>query len=574
MFSMHKDNYKKYDVLITGGGLAGLTFALQLKQANPGISILTLEKRNHDAPAATHKVGESLSEMGAYYLRDVLNLKEYLTEHQLRKFGFRFFFSPEHNEDITRRIEVGSKIFNPFPSHQVDRGLLENELVQRSKDCGVDTVLGAKVTGIELSKDGHKINYVKEGKEFNTEARWIVDSSGRHGLLKRKLNLQKDIGHDINSSWFRLDAVIDIDDWSDNQAWRNFVAPGLRLLATNHLMGEGYWVWIIPLTRGRTSIGIVADPVYHPFDTFNTFEKAMQWLEKYEPHAARMFAMHKEKVMDFKVMKHFAYDSKQFYSADRWAVTGEAGAFMDPFYSPGSDFIALGNSWITDLIARDLAGEDIALRSLIYDFAHKELLSGWITVYRNMYGIFGKTQIMLMKVIWDWASYWAIPNVLFANKGYIDIAILKQYSASEISIGRRFANLNLRMQELFRTWSEYDIETCSDQQLNVFDLSCLRQFQSELGKQYKAGELMPKIESNLAILERIAAEIFRLASAQVNETPENMNVDPYTMQIEDGKDELLKRSKDKNAFCGTESIKKDIAKMWFSDIKTPRNEFA
>ena len=47
-------------------------------------------------------------------------------------------------------------------------------------------------------------------------ARWIVDSTGRSSLLKRKLGLQKDINHDINSSWFRLDAVIDIDDWSDN----------------------------------------------------------------------------------------------------------------------------------------------------------------------------------------------------------------------------------------------------------------------------------------------------------------------------------------------------------------------
>jgi len=571
---MRIDNYRKYDVLVTGGGLAGLTFALQLKQAKPGISILVLEKRKDDAPAATHKVGESLSEMGAYYLRDVLNLKEYLTEHQLRKFGFRFFFSPEHNDDITRRVEVGSKIFNPFPSHQVDRGLLENELVQRLKDCGVDIELGAKVTDLVLSKDGHKISYIKENNEYCTEVRWIVDSSGRNGLLKRKLELQKEIDHDINSSWFRLDAVIDIDDWSDNLVWRNFVDPGRRRLATNHLMGEGYWVWIIPLTQGRTSLGIVADPVYHPFDGFNTFEKATQWLEKYEPHAARMFAMHKDKLMDFKVMKHFAYDSKQFYSADRWAVTGEAGAFMDPFYSPGSDFIALSNSWITDLIARDLSGEDIALRSLIYDFAHKELLNGWITVYRNMYGIFGKTQIMLMKIIWDWASYWAIPNVLFANKGYIDIAILKQYSASDSSIGRRFAKLNHRMQGLFREWGKYDIEPCSDQQLNVFDLDCLRQFQSELGKQYKTGELIPKIESNLQILEQISAQIFRLASTQVNETPGDMNVDPYSMMLNDGKDELLKKSNSQKAVDVTESIRTDIAKMWFSNIKTPRNEFA
>jgi len=392
--------------------------------------------------------------------------------------------------------------------------------------------------------------------------------------LKKKLGLQKEIDHDINSSWFRLDAVIDIDDWSDNLTWRNFVDPGRRRLATNHLMGEGYWVWIIPLIAGKTSIGIVADPRYHPFSEFNTFEKAMTWLEKHEPLAANVLGKHKERQMDFKVMKHFAYDTKQFYSADRWAVTGEAGAFMDPFYSPGSDFIALSNTWITDLIARDIDGEGIALRSLTFDLTHKELLSGWITVYRNMYGLFGKTQIMLMKIIWDWASYWAIPNVLFINKGYTDIDILKQYSSSNGGIGRRFAKLNERMQELFLAWGRYDIQPCSDRQLNVFDLNCLRKFQSELGQQHDPGELMAKVESNLEILEQISAEIFRLASARVHETPEGMTIDPYEMTLDDGKEELLKKSKGQNTLKVVESIKADISTMWFSNTKTLQNEFA
>jgi flavin-dependent dehydrogenase len=565
---------EKHDVLIAGGGLAGLTLALQLKQTRPDITILVLERRSDNAPVATHKVGESLSELAASYLREVLNLKEYLIEHQLPKFGFRFFFSPEHNENIARRVEVGSRISNPYPSHQIDRGLLENELVHRLIDCGVEAVLGARVIDVELSKAGHKIRFEKENNEYHTQGRWVVDSTGRNGLLKRKLDLKKEIGHDINASWFRLDSAIDIDDWSDNLIWRNFVDPGRRRLATNHLMGEGYWVWIIPLIAGKTSIGIVADPRYHPFNEFNTFEKAMTWIEKHEPLAANMLGKHKEKQMDFKVMKHFAYDSKQFYSADRWALTGEAGAFTDAFYSPGSDFIALSNCWITDLIVRDIDGENTSLRTLIYDLAHKELLNGWIMLYKNMYGIFGKTQIMLMKIVWDWASYWAIPNVLFINKGYTDIAILKQYSSSSESIGRRFATLNERMQQLFQKWGKYDIQPCSDHQLNVFALNCLHKFQSELGLQYKPGELMPKVGSNLKILEQIAAEIFRLVSAQIHETPDDMKVDPYQMMIDDGKDELLKKSMSPSALPVVESIRVDVGKMWLRNIKTPQSEFA
>jgi flavin-dependent dehydrogenase len=567
-------HFLRYDVIIAGGGLAGLTLALQLKQTNSSISILVLEKRTKNAPVATHKVGESLSEMGSFYLREIINLKAYLNDHQLKKFGFRFFFSPEHSDDIARRVEVGSKIPSPFPSHQLDRGLLENELVQKLKLYGVEVLLGATITNTELSKEGHIINYTIANNSYYLETGWLVDATGRRGLLKRKLELDKLMDHNINSAWFRLDALIDIDYWSDNLEWRSFVDPGRRRLATNHLMGEGYWVWIIPLVDGKTSVGIVADPVYHPFETYNTFEKAIKWLQKHEPLAAKMLCRHSEKQLDFKVMKHFSYDTKQFYSNDKWALTGEAGAFLDPFYSPGSDFIALGNSWITDLIIRDFNKENIEMRTRIYDLAHKELLSGWLLLYKNMYGLFGKTQVMLMKIIWDWASYWAVPNVMFMNNGYNDIAILKQYSSANEGIGLRFAKLNKCMQDLFKTWGKYKVNKCSDKQFNVFDLKCLHQFQSELGMQYNKDELMLKLESNLKILEQISGQIFRLVSSEINSTPLDLKVDPYTMFLQDGKDELLKKSESDNAIGIDESIKADISHMWFSKTKSIKNEFA
>jgi len=569
---MFKENGPNYDVVIAGGGLAGLTLALQLKKSRPITRIVVLEKRTKEAPAATHKVGESISELGAYYLRDVLNLKDYLVSCQLRKFGFRFFFSPEHAQDITRRVELGSKIFNPFPSHQVDRGKLENDMARQAAGNEIDIILGAKVVQIELSKNGHSIRLEKDQLEYSLNAKWFVDATGRNSLLKRKLNLEKQLNHDINAAWFRLDANIDMDYWSEDLDWRKFVAPGLRRLATNHLMGEGYWVWIIPLVDDRTSIGIVADPKYHPFDTYNSFEKSMNWLRKNEPLAAAILEKHTNQLMDFKVMKHFAYDTKQFYSNDKWAVAGEAGAFLDPLYSPGSDFIGLSNTWINDLITRDLDGEEIALRTLVYDHTHKQLFRGWASLYQDMYGLFGKTQIMLMKIIWDWASYWALPNVLFANKGYIEMEILKHYSSAN-GAGYRFARLNENMQHLFRVWGHQETENVCDRQLNVFDLACLKQLQSEIGKQYNKTELISKVESNLKLLELIFSEIFRKVSNQIHVTPIDMNIDPYHMTINSTPAELLQQSRSHEALAPNDAICTDIDKMWFKKIKAPENEF-
>src|SRR5688572_1043314 len=95
------------DVTILGGGLAGLTLAIQLRRQLPELSIRIIERRPHPVPLATHKVGESSVEIGANYFDTVLGLKDHLSNRQLKKFGFRFFFS-DGREDLDRVTELGA----------------------------------------------------------------------------------------------------------------------------------------------------------------------------------------------------------------------------------------------------------------------------------------------------------------------------------------------------------------------------------------------------------------------------------------------------------------------------------
>ena len=48
-----------YDVVILGGGLSGLTLALQIKKMRSTARIVVIEKQQHPVPEAAHKVGES-----------------------------------------------------------------------------------------------------------------------------------------------------------------------------------------------------------------------------------------------------------------------------------------------------------------------------------------------------------------------------------------------------------------------------------------------------------------------------------------------------------------------------------
>ncbi|HET9865259.1 MAG TPA: FAD-dependent monooxygenase, partial [Steroidobacteraceae bacterium] len=209
----------KTDVLIVGGGLAGLTLALQLRAKLPALAITVLERHTLPVPEAAHKVGESTVEIGAHYLDTVLGLEAHLRERQLRKFGFRFFFS-DGRSDLDAVTELGASRYLHTPGYQLDRGILENFLYERVRAQDVRLITGATVRGISLAEDGaHTVRYQHDDAEHELAADWLVDASGRAGLLRRQLDLQLDNGHHANAAWFRLSTRIDIDDWSDDADW-------------------------------------------------------------------------------------------------------------------------------------------------------------------------------------------------------------------------------------------------------------------------------------------------------------------------------------------------------------------
>ena len=269
---------ERYDVAILGGGLAGLSLANQLMLARPQTSVLVTDKRAEPAPESAFKVGESSVEVGAYYYRNKVGMADHLEKEHIRKLGLRFFLPAGDNRDITRRVEFStppthsqSRVRQRVFTHQIDRGVFENALFDRAGERGADAHRGWRVEDVDLHPEAeHQVTLSDEGVTKTVSARWVVDATGRFNLLRRKLGLQTETGHHINSVWFRLKGGMDYEDWTDDEEWKaQGWESGVRKDATSHLIGEGYWVWMIRLKPGPISIGVVADPRFHPFEEIN-----------------------------------------------------------------------------------------------------------------------------------------------------------------------------------------------------------------------------------------------------------------------------------------------------------------
>ncbi|MFO1330680.1 MAG: NAD(P)/FAD-dependent oxidoreductase [Rubrivivax sp.] len=501
-----------HDVVIMGGGLAGLSLALQLRQRLPQLDVLVIERRTHPVPVAAHKVGESTVEIGAHYFAQVLGLKEHLMEAQLKKFGFRFFFS-EGRRDIDRVTEIGASRPLPTGSWQIDRGLFENHLAEEAPRRGVRLENAALVRQVELGRDGalHRLQWQRAGEPVRTvQARWVIDACGRAGLLKRQLGLALPNAHPAHAVWFRVRHRIDIDRWCDDPAWRKRCVTPTRWLSTNHLVGAGYWVWLIPLASGSHSVGIVADPAYHPLEAMDSFDKAMDWLQRYQPRLWDELDPVRHTLQDFAFFRRFSYDCRQVFSADRWALAGEAGRFLDPFYSPGSDFIAIGNTYITELIALDRAGKRIQAHTQVYEQIFRSFYDSTMALYQDQYGLFGDPEVLPHKILWDYAYYWSVLAQLFFQARLTDLASLSHLRDELMRVQR----LNVEVQALLRRWSGRSARRNAPVMLDQASLPWFVELNRSLADPLDDAGFRARLKQGCDALHELARQLLERAQAE------------------------------------------------------------
>lgn len=489
------------DVAIIGGGLAGLTLALQVRQHSPDLSIVVLEKSDYPPAPAAHKVGEATVEIGAHYLAHTLGLKDLLERTQLRKFGLRLFFGSGYHDDLAAADEIGASSLLPAISYQLDRGVLEKDLIDLLREKNVHVRDGCRVTktAIDSSKAGHELSVDHHGETSVLQCRWAVDASARTAVMKRQFGMGIRSDHRMSSAWFRLDETISVDDWSGDEHWQARCNGQSRLPSTNHLMGSGYWAWIIPLVGGRTSVGLVADPDIHALSSYDSFGKFQSWLREHQPMLANRVDDAAHALMDFEKLKNLSHGSERVWSSDRWAMTGECGLFADPFYSPGTDFIALSNTFITDLITRDCSDAERGVRTSVYEKLYQSFYTSTMSLYQDQYGGFGDTRLMGIKLTWDYVYYWSILAWLFFRGVLTDLTFLRGAQA-DIT---RIRALNEEMQAVFRQRAaDNRVDRGSGRFIDQISIPILVELNAALLEQPESPE--KELQDNCARLDRLA----------------------------------------------------------------------
>lgn len=516
MVSKWSEQIVDTDVLILGAGLAGLTLARQLHLEHPELSVTLLDRLERPLPEAGFKVGESIVELASHYLRDVLQLADYFDKAHLRKLGIRMFFQSSGAE-FADRPEFGLSTFATIPTHQIDRGRMENDLREIVQNDGARLLEGARIDRVDLGQNGepHRVSYYHGGapEPHTVSARWVVDASGRSRMLQRQLGLTHSREADHNAVWFRVKGRLDVDQLvpAENKEWHDRVPGQKRWFSTNHLVNKGYWVWVIPLASNTTSVGIVALKDLYPMEAFRTLDLARDWLARHEPAFSQL--LQGFEVIDFASIRNYSHTSKRIFSIDRWACTGESGVFADPLYSPGSDLISFANCSISWMIGQDKAGllteEDTEQKSR-FVISLSEMLTRSIQVN---YHLMGSPNTMAAKLLWDFTAGWAVVQPLMFGKSFLQETNHKRIR----DVSRNFFFMALNMNRFFSDWAALRGGNVGYTFFDYLSIDAIREMRARNCTPDKPIEaLVEDMKENMDIMEELAIGLFRIAVADIH----------------------------------------------------------
>ncbi|HLZ22819.1 MAG TPA: FAD-dependent oxidoreductase [Ktedonobacterales bacterium] len=406
----------EYDVIIIGGGPAGSSCAITLTRR--GWRVLLLEK----AAFPRFHLGESLLPYGTAVMRRLGVLDAVVASGAIVKRGAEFCSTdPKRFRRVDFAISDGERLDYSF---QVERAQFDSLLLDHASKAGAQVLQQARVTELLVDPDGPngqdgRVRGVVYSQHNNPEpqqatARWIVDASGRAGVIAQRRHLRR-----ANS---RLRMVALFRHYHDCDERAN---PG-----TTGDIQVGYhadgWVWAIPIHETVLSVGAVvpraALPARDPMAAADAhFAEQVGRI----PRIAQRLPTTAPSV-PVRMETDFCYSCEQAWGPG-FLLVGDAGCFADPVFSAGV-FLALSTGeragQTLDQLLSEAGGEaaEASPVSAAQETREREALTeydgflktGYDTYFRVIYGFYASDYDFRQYLKWrlgrvgegEDANYW------------------------------------------------------------------------------------------------------------------------------------------------------------------------
>jgi flavin-dependent dehydrogenase len=322
-------------ILIAGGGPAGSTLAAIL--AKEGMDVTVLDKAKFPRP----HIGEALQPAAFELLDFHLGLGPLMRDHGfIKKYGaiyewgenkrrWSVLFDDRLDSGVNNLSREKLESGDYAHSFQVDRGEFDQLLLDHAQERGatirqgveaVSPLLeGERVVGLTV-RDTAQPDLPLE----DIRADFVVDATGPRCLLGRTFNLTRDV-QDLQAT----------ATWCYVTGAGGVGTPLNRNVQLVVTVPEG-WVWFIPLSEERTSIGVVTHErkKVSPKRFWEILGQTTLPLDDCEIEPG-------PKGNPYRHMKDWSYTHKQFVGPG-WMMVGDAACFTDPILSGGVDFAIRG----------------------------------------------------------------------------------------------------------------------------------------------------------------------------------------------------------------------------------------
>jgi flavin-dependent dehydrogenase len=322
------------DVVVLGAGPAGCLASTRLVQL--GHRVLCLEKSFFPR----HVIGESLLPRCNQLLREAGLLAAVEARGYTRKHGATFLWGNQRE-----RFAFAEALGEDEPwTFQVPRDDFDQTLATEARRQGVDLRFGHAVRAVTLAPDHVLVagDDLELGRAFEVRARFVLDCSGYGRVLPTLLGLEAPTGLPDRVACF---TQVENDD-------RPTGDEGGDIWVCRH--PEDGWIWIIPFSDGRTSVGGVCSAAYWDVQPGSMPEKLPRFLSQ-QPNTAKRLRRSAQ-VMAVRELRSYARVVSRMFGA-RWAVTGNAGDFLDPVFSSGVTLALESSNLAATLVHRFLGGE-------------------------------------------------------------------------------------------------------------------------------------------------------------------------------------------------------------------------